>query len=64
MLSGSIYLFYYHLSNSYLIDDILELHHRHADQSVVAPEAVVLDGDVELIRRHLLLVPDVTAIRG
>ena len=46
-----------------LIDDILQLHHRHAHQPVVTAEAVVLDWYVELVRSHLLLVTNVAAIR-
>ena len=47
----------------YLVDDVLELHDGHAHQPVVAAEAVVLDGDVELVRGHLLLVANVAVTK-
>ena len=53
--------FYFHFFN--LIDDILKLHHRHANQPVVTAKAVVLDGYVKLIGSHLLLITNVAAIR-
>ena len=42
----------------HLVHDVLELHDGHADEPVLSPEAVVLDPDVQLVGRDLVLVPD------
>lgn len=39
-----------------LLDDALELEHRHADQPVLPGEAVVFDADVQLVKVELRLL--------
>ena len=39
-----------------LVDHVLDLHHGDANEAVLAHEVVVLDADVQLVRRRLVLV--------
>ncbi len=38
--------------------DVFELHHRDTNKSIVSPEAVILNANVELVRSNLILIPN------
>ncbi len=46
------------LRNPYLVLDVLELHDGDSDEPIVAAEAIVLDGDVQLVRADAVFVAD------